>query len=337
MSRNVSAPTPAVKGAPRSGAGLVPYSTSQTQAKACAKTDPLLSDDVLVVSSGMARYARMKHHLRTASRLVRETMQRRGRRWRAVFITLTYRNTRDWRPKHIASFLDTVRKWSGRAGEKVSYVWVAELQKRGTVHYHIVLWLPSRLMLPRPDKKGWWRHGSTNVQTVKRNAVGYLMNYVSKGAVLDDTGHMFPRGARICGSGGLDRLAGLEFHYWRLPRYVRNMLDAESLAAGPCHPDMPGVGRKATRAPGGGWMSRQTGEVVQADMMLWAICHRKHKLTDRNVDTYTVLHKRFGRQPAQVVFDPAIRDAWQSWVKEAAYDLVASRFDWHSTQEAVGI
>ena len=31
------------------------------------------------------------------------------------------------------------------------YCWVAELQKRGAIHYHLALWLPADVSLPKPD------------------------------------------------------------------------------------------------------------------------------------------------------------------------------------------
>jgi Protein of unknown function (DUF3296). len=40
-----------------------------------------------------------------------------------------------------------------RRGHKLPYVWVAELQKRGALHYHVLLWLPRGLTLPNPTSK----------------------------------------------------------------------------------------------------------------------------------------------------------------------------------------
>ena len=69
---------------------------------------------------------------------------------------------------------------------------------RGAVHYHMAVWLPKHLRLPKFDKQQWWRHGMT--QTVlAHNPVGYLMKYLSK----IDQRQRFPKGARIYGSGGL--------------------------------------------------------------------------------------------------------------------------------------
>lgn len=252
--------------APRSGAGLVPYTTSQTSASGDVPT-LFAVKAMLQAPAALSRLRRLKHHVRTASRLIAETMHREGGKWRAVFVTLTYAPGREWSPKHVAAFVDNVRKWGTRRGFRVGYLWVAEMQRRGAVHYHAVLWIPSRQKLPRPDKAGWWRHGSTNVQPVQRNATGYLMKYVSKG--LGDYPDL-PQGARVCGSGGLDAMARNEFHYWRLPRYVREGLDAET--AGPLLPGQLWDGRmKATRNEGGGWRSRRTGQVWVSAFGLFGI------------------------------------------------------------------
>lgn len=207
-------------------------------------------------------------------------MSRSGAKWRAVFVTLTYRPGVVWKPNHVRSFVDCVRKWGDRQGVKVGYLWVAEMQERGAVHYHAVIWIPSRLQLPRPDRRGWWPHGSTNVQTVKRNAVGYLMKYVSKGV---GGGPDLPKGARVCGSGGLDDMARAEFHYWRLPRYVR-----ENIV----------IGDRCARAVGGGWYSRRTGEHWQSAYGVYAFCERKRMGDDGRKlrsDTITLLSDRWRR------------------------------------------
>lgn len=282
--------------APRSGAGLVPYTTSHTSDGQRAAT-VFEVGAMLGVSAVENRLRRLKHHVRTASRLIKETMHREGRKWRAVFVTLTYRPGVEWSPKHVASFLNNVRMWGARQGVRLGYVWVAEMQKRGAVHYHAVIWLPARLQMPRPDgKRGWWRHGTSNVQTVKRNAIGYLMKYVSKGV-----GNYpdLPSGARVCGSGGLDRMARNEFHYWRLPRYVRSGLESETW--GPLRPGELWDGRmRAFRAGGGGWCSRASGEVWRSEFGLFGIA-RKGRGEDCNgralrQDTVCVLSERYKRE-----------------------------------------
>lgn len=227
--------------------GLVPYTTTRTVVELPAPAG------MIVVHHDVARLRRMKHHVRTAGRLTAETMARHGGSFRAVFLTLTYADGSSWSGSHLTAFFHRVRSWSARRGFRVRYVWVAELQKRGAIHYHAVIWLPAGVRLPRADSRGWWPHGMTNTKPVKRNAVGYLMKYVSKGC---DSSFDFPKGARICGSAGLDEPAAHEFHWWRLPRYVRQRIV---------------IGERARRAPGGGWLL-PSGEIVESDWGVHMIC-----------------------------------------------------------------
>lgn len=306
------------------GAGLVPYTTSDTRSfgpKTYGPSDfpiPVVGPallDMPTLSACESRLRRLKHHVRTASRLVKETMARRGRKWRAVFVTLTYRPGVEWSPKHVTAFIKNVRMWSDRQGVTAGYVWVAEMQRRGAVHYHAVIWLPSSMRLPRPDKRGWWRHGSSNVQAVKRNAVGYLMKYVSKGVSGDDPD--LPKGARVCGSGGLDVMARDEFHYWRLPRYVRENVQ---------------IGERCCRAQGGGWMSRQSGEVWRSDYGLFGISYRSRDADcnglPRRDDVVTMLSDQFKRESCPFVFDPAVVEHWRSVEAEDSYYRLRSLTVW---------
>lgn len=156
---------------------------------------------------------------------------------RAWMVTLTYRGTNaDWKPDHLKEAFHRLRVWCNRQGFRARYVWVAELQQRGTIHYHAVLWLPVGVRCPSFDSRGWWPHGMTNRKTVRRSAVGYLMKYLSKGT---DTGS-FPKGARIYGVAGLDKAMSRTRRWVRLPAFVQgnsSTLDAWA------------------RTPGGGWSS----------------------------------------------------------------------------------
>ncbi len=68
-----------------------------------------------------------------------------GFRTRAAFITLTYRTAEDYKPGHIGAIMDNYRLWMKRRGVKFwSGLWVAEMQKRGVIHYHLLIWLPDK-------------------------------------------------------------------------------------------------------------------------------------------------------------------------------------------------
>jgi hypothetical protein len=96
------------------------------------------------------------------------------------------------------------------------YVWVAEMQERGAVHYHVIFWLPRGLHMPKPDKRGWWPCGDSRIEAA-RHAVGYVAKYASKG----EEGPAFPRGVRIHAAGGLDLEGKRVARWWRAPSEAR--------------------------------------------------------------------------------------------------------------------
>lgn len=180
---------------------------------------------------------------------------------RAWFVTLTYRPGFEWSARHVSDALAACRKWLKRkTGDKLRYVWVAELQKRGAVHYHAIIWLPASLTMPKWDKQGWWPCGMSNVQRAgwekvgrkwikskKGNGIGYLMKYVSKFSPF----HEFPKGARIYGIGGLNEQARQIRSWKNLPRWVR---------------DDYGVGEVVRKACG--LVVRATGEILASPWVL---------------------------------------------------------------------
>ena len=117
-------------------------------------------------------------------------------------ITLTYAPSWDWCSRDVSVFLKRVREYYRRRGWRFVYFWVAELQERGAVHYHIVVFIPCGHKLPKPDLRGWWRKGFTNIMSV-RSFASYLAKYLQK-VESDGKGIWFPKGLRIYGYGGMD-------------------------------------------------------------------------------------------------------------------------------------
>lgn len=198
----------------------------------------------------------MKRGTITAARLHQESVQQGGFRGRWAFLTLTYANADAWKPRDLPELLDHIRKWLARRGKAMSYVWVAEIQPGrlrrtgdAVIHYHAMLWLPRGLTLPKPDKKGWWRHGSTRIEWA-RNPVGYMAKYSSKA----DGPMKFPKGARIHGSGGLkgDKLA--EARYWRRPAWLRESTE---------------ILQQVRPRKGGGWCDLETGEIFESPWIVF--------------------------------------------------------------------
>lgn len=140
----------------------------------------------------------------------------------AVMLSLSYAAADGWRPDHISDFMGALRHWYRRqTGMQMPYVWVMEMQSRGTPHYHIMLWMPAELRLPFPDqgiRTPWWPHGTSNLKRDIQHRGAYLAKYIAKGK---DMG--FPRGARTFGSSQHEWVR--DSRRWAsAPGYVRAMV-----------------------------------------------------------------------------------------------------------------
>lgn len=160
----------------------------------------------------------------------------------AWMVTLTYRPGVEWCAEQITLAVNAFRRWCDRRRVSARYVWVAELQLRGAVHYHLVCWLPRGLRMPKWDVRvsagsavPWWPHGMTNRVLVRKCAVGYLMKYLSKGT---EYGSM-PKGARVHGSGGAGGQCRAVRRWVAYPAFIRARASVED---------------RWVRATGGGWL-----------------------------------------------------------------------------------
>jgi hypothetical protein len=184
----------------------------------------------------------------SASAIQKDCADDPSTRWKAVMLDLTYADVDDFHRSHVTSILRSIREWLRRRGYPFRYVWRLELGEAfGRPHYHIVLWLPRGLTLPKPDKRGWWPWGMTRIQWA-RNPVNYIMKYTGKPP--SDLAWKYPENAHICGSGGLSATTRM-IHMWRrCPEYVRE--------------HWPSPSSRPIRAPGGGWVSRLMGDWIPA-------------------------------------------------------------------------
>ena len=209
--------------------GLVPSSTSDRK-------------DLKHIDRFESRYRRLKKNVCTSARLLRDGMQVNGFRHFLAMVTLTYAPGANWHPDHIPDFQKRIRGWLKYRGYPYAFVWVCELQQRGAPHYHLLIWVPHGIRLPKPDECGWWPHGSTRIEKVEK-PIGYLMKYLSKG---QDSIHRFRKGQRTHGSGGLNQTAKMERRWWLAPKYVRDKWPDFRVGVRP--------------ASGGGWIATSTGE-----------------------------------------------------------------------------
>lgn len=238
-------------------AGLVSVSTTCT----AAGTAVALAENCIIIDRQKARITRLRKSLGVAAKSLHNAGPLNQQVWMQ---TLTYAGDNNaWRPEHISRYLDALRRWHyARTGSKtVRYAWVAELQQRGVIHYHVVIWLAGGLTPPkadtawrRTDRRGlahveppMWPHGMSNRLKAKA-PVAYLMKYASK--VETKNVGSFPHGARIYGCGGLDANGKACRRWVCWPGYVQ----ANAAATDRFKP-----------APGGGYVNATTGELLLSD------------------------------------------------------------------------
>lgn len=241
----------------RSASGLVSVSTTCTSGSSVLDC----AEHTIQIDPHQARVTRLRKGLGIAAKQLHNQGQRNQQIWMQ---TLTYAgDNRNWRPEHISRYLDALRRWHyARTGTaKVRYAWVAELQQRGVIHYHVIVWLNGALTPPKPDtpwrrtdKRGtvhheppMWPHGMSN-RLRSTAPVAYLMKYASK--IESKNVGTFPHGARIHGAGGLDE-SGRCIRRWVLwPAYVQGNAS---------------VADRYRPASGGGFVNADTGEHLAAE------------------------------------------------------------------------
>lgn len=230
-----AAPSDAAPGG--AAAGLVYSQTSGTSPQGPIRVDRQAS-----------RVKRLRCSVLTAARL---HVQERPR-WRVAMLTLTYRPDVDWAPGQVSGVVRHIRQWLRRKGHDMRFVWVQEFTKRGRPHYHLLLWLPLGLTIPKPDKQGWWPCGMTKIEWA-RNAVGYIAKYASKGDSLVQPA----KGARMHGNGGLTGDALVEQRWWKLPGWLRHDVKPSDRV------------RRALPGAGGGFVHPDSGEVYRSPWVVF--------------------------------------------------------------------
>jgi len=227
----------------------------------------LLFENGMVLDPKLLRVQNLRRVLYTAAEQ-HEIVQPGFRKDHCKMVTLTYENADDWSPKHISATLSAYKKWAMRRNIPLKYTWVMELQKRGAPHYHILFWLPPGTFLPLFDKRGWWKHGSTNLTPAKTRG-GYLLKYVSKCVHTHESGTPFPKSARIYGVGGLTSEGKRVVRWYRAPRWVRDQACASS---------------SDLRKLSGGWTDRSTGLFFESPWVFLGFFMRRPLIYRRDAE-----------------------------------------------------
>lgn len=197
--------------------GLVHSSTSDTRRVS------------LTLDPNHIRGLRLKKSLITGARLHDQEAKQGSFRGAWYMLTTTYRNGSDAGPRDISETLKRIRGFFNRAVRlryrgyrpRFRYLWCGELTKAGVPHYHVLIYIPRGIFLPKADRAGWWPHGHTKIEKA-RNAVGYLAKYASKFS--PDMLASFPKGFRTHAIGGLNTESKRELRWWKAPKAARDAL-----------------------------------------------------------------------------------------------------------------
>lgn len=97
------------------------------------------------------------------------------------FVTLTMKYDNVLNKDSISNFL---KKMEYRGVNIDGYVWVKELQKRGVVHYHMIMLVPDMIRDFYNRVNDSWKHGFVFVKGIEkqkvRNTILYIMKYIKK-------------------------------------------------------------------------------------------------------------------------------------------------------------
>lgn len=176
---------------------------------------------------------RLRKSIITGARLHEQEATKGSTRGAWYMLTATYREGSNSSPRDVSDLVRAIRRYFngatksryGSNGPRLRYLWVGELTKRLRPHYHLLIWIPRGIYIPKVDKRGWWPHGMTKMEKA-RNAVGYLAKYASK--FTSAVAEAFPKGFRTHAIGGLGDESKRELRWWKAPKDARDALGADA-------------------------------------------------------------------------------------------------------------
>ena len=179
----------------------------------------LKTGQVIVGDPNKTRLRRLQKRIKHWSDLM-DMKYPKGNHYDYIMVRLSYKGVDDWRPDHIREYMKKV--WSLYRNELMGYAWVAELQKRGAIHYHVYLCVTKGTRIPKPDDSEMWPYGYSNIQ-IGRSPY-YLLKYSGKQYQKDFD--RFPKGIRAFGLYVKDRAVRLLLRYESLSDIEKGMVDA---------------------------------------------------------------------------------------------------------------
>lgn len=196
-----------------------------------------------------------------STRLVRRAAAKMRVGPRMVMLTLTYAQEDGWEANQIRDFLVNLRQLLN--DNLYGYAWVMEMQKRGAPHYHVILYVKRGTRIPKPDEK-LWSHGMSRIETVR--SPFYICKYTSKAHQKAYQKEGLPPGARMFAvkiyNSDIPADELFTFRISAAPAWLRpHLIEAR---------EQTGTEIRYARVKGGGWVIKETGEVLCSK---WKVLH----------------------------------------------------------------
>lgn len=155
----------------------------------------IISGEQIELDRNVIRLSKLRRRVFAWANTVKDYLPAagKGRGFRKVMITLTYAPDVDWKANHIRDFIKELKRRLDI--NLVALAWVAELQERGAVHYHVMVIAKKGTRIPMPDKSGMWRYGMSKIETAK--SVFYICSYLKKQYQKGLGDNKFPKGLRM--------------------------------------------------------------------------------------------------------------------------------------------
>jgi len=189
------------------------------------------ANQVLIIDTQRMRLQNLRRRVHAWSRVV-DDLKRSGQKFSMTMYRLSYDtegtlvDANDWKPLDISEFIDALHARMGK--RLLAYAWVAELQQRGVIHYHVIVAHTGRAPMPdrvykSRDARGHmrsfdrlWSHGSSHTDFKVRSAF-YLAAYVKK--EYQKAYEFFPVGCHAWSVWVSDRASKLLLRYHSLTEF----------------------------------------------------------------------------------------------------------------------
>ena len=115
--------------------------------------DKFTGKKLFTVDNKILRVRRCQKRVHAWASALKPVFDNSNNRYQMTMITLTYAPGYDWKPLQVSHLMMKIKY--ELKDKLVAYAWVAEMQERGAVHYHLILVTRKGTTIPHMDDLGW--------------------------------------------------------------------------------------------------------------------------------------------------------------------------------------